>query len=109
MEESTDPLAWYRRKFTPAETRSEAMKIFERSSKEDGCIGGHRQEGVRVNVFTVQRGRHRTMWCFQDAEGARRCVATGLIIPNVSLVDREDREFPSTEEERLRCFQHTAA
>ena len=44
---------------------------------------------------------------FQDAEGARRCVAAGLMIPNVSFVDRGHREFAGTEQERLRCFQQT--
>ena len=37
-------------------------------------------------------------WQFQDAEGARRCVAT-------SLFDREHRDFPGAEQERVRCVQ----
>ena len=36
----------------------------------------------------------RIKWWFQDAEGARGCVATRLMIPEVAV------KFPGTEQER---------
>ena len=46
------------------------------------------------------------MWWFQDEE-AMRCVATGLRVLNISLLDREQTEFLDAERERLRCVQQT--
>ena len=50
-EEPTTDFSWYRRKFTPEETRSEALYTFVLYTKEDGCIGVHRQDGVRVTLY----------------------------------------------------------
>ena len=47
------------------------MRLFVRFRKEDGCFGVHREDSLR--------GLMR--WLFKDAVGARRCLATGLMLP----------------------------
>ena len=47
------------------------------------------------------------MWWFQDEE-AVRCVATGLRVLNISLLDQEQTEFLDAGRERLRWFQQAA-
>ena len=72
-----------------------------------GCLGVHRQDGVRVNMYPPLTEDAIRVQKYVVVSGAPSCVPMGLRIPIVSLLDREHREFSGTEQERLRCFHQT--
>ena len=74
-------------------TREEAH-LFARSRKEDGRTSG--QDVVRVDIRApLLNDSQRWQW-FQDAEGARSCLALGLRLQNVCLSDRDHKSTQKT-------------
>ena len=48
-------------------------------------------------------------WWFEDAVGARRCLATGLMLPSVSIMDRDHGplQLDAIDREHRECSQQT--
>ena len=67
--------------------REKEAFFFTRGRKEDGV---HRHDGGKADIHplvTEDRLRGLMQWC-KDADGARRCFATGPMLPNVCIMDR---------------------
>ena len=88
----------YTRQYTQEETdREKEAYLFYQVRKEDGSFLSS-QAGRRNGGYTptFRQGPSEGRW-FEDEDGARRCLATGLMLPNVCIMDREldvlDREY----------------
>ena len=88
-----DVCSWCARPYTQEETeRAKEANLFIRTRTEDGGIGVHRQDGGKAEMsppFNEECLRGLTQWWFKDANGASRCVATGLMLSNGCIMDRQ--------------------
>ena len=87
------------------------MFFFVEIRTEDGGIGVHRQDGGKAErrpPFTEDCLGGLLPWWFQDADGARRCRATGLIVSNVCIMDRKHGPVQlDAVGSTPNCLQHT--
>ena len=88
--------SWYPRQYTQEEAdREKDAYLFVWFRKGRWMFFGvHRQDGDKVDVHPPYKRdslRGLMQWWFQDAVAARRCFVTGLMLPNVCMVNRKHR------------------
>ena len=98
------PFSWYTRQYTQEDTeREKEAYLFIRIRTEDG---GMADIGP---PFTEDCLWGLTQWWCRDANGARRCLATGLMLPNVCIMDRKHGpvQLELFDQEHSEGIQHT--